>query len=229
MLEKDGTSRPITPHECRVRNITYASPLYVDVHIERSDGKNSRLNDCYMGRIPVMVYSGLCHLSNPESRVPNGECYKDPGGYFIINGNEKSLVGQKASMHNRMITYLKNGVSACAVKSEKNKRVHVTTIKYKENTGITCTFPRLEEEIQLMVLLMAMGVDIHKTRHIFNTEENALLEASFRNLPASKEEARKRIQIREVYNVGSMADERLQNALENVLIPHMDYDSKAYF
>lgn len=229
MLEKDGTSRPITPHECRVRNITYASPLYVDVHVERSDGKTSCLNDCYMGRIPVMVYSGLCHLSNPETRVPNGECYKDPGGYFIINGNEKSLVGQKASMQNRMITYFKNGVSACAVKSEKNNRVHVTTIKYKDNTGITCTFPRLEEEIQLTVLLMAMGIDVHKIRDTFNNEENALLEASFRNLPPNKEEARRRIKIREVYNVGSTTDERLQNALENVLIPHMEYNSKAVF
>ena len=229
MLEKDGTSRPIKPKECRTRNITYASPLYVDVHIERSDGKNTVLNDVYTGRIPVMIFSGLCHLSKPETRVVNGECYKDPGGYFIINGNEKSLVGQKASMHNRMIVYHKNGVSACAVKSEKNKRVYTTTIKYKQNTGITCTFPRLEGEIQLMVLLMAMGVDVQKIRDIFNNEENALLEASFRNLPTSKEEARKRIQIYQVYNVGSTDDERLQNALENVLIPHMESDSKAVF
>jgi len=229
MLEKDGTVRPTMPQECRIRNMTYSSPLYVDVDVKRSNGKNSTIRDVYIGRIPVMVFSSICRLRNEKDRVKNGECDKDPGGYFIVNGNEKSLVGQKSSMHNRMITYFKNGVSACAVKSERNKRVHVTTIKYKENTCITCTFPRLEEEIPVMTLLMAIGVDIETIRDVFDNEENACLEASFRNLPPSAEEARGRIRIREVYNVGLSEDDRLNNALQNVLIPHMSIDKKAIF
>ena len=229
MLEKDGTVRPIYPNECRIRNLTYSSPLYVDVDIERSNGKNTTIKDVYIGRIPIMVYSGRCHLSKKEDRVKFGECDKDPGGYFIVNGNEKSLLGQKASMHNRMITYLKNGISACAVKSERNKRVHVTTIKYKDNTAISCTFPRLEEEIPLMVLLMAMGADVNEIRKVFDNKQNACLEASYRNLPETREEARKRIRIREVYNVGLSEDERLDNALKNVLVPHMSVEDKPVF
>ena len=229
MLEKDGTVRPIYPNECRIRNLTYSSPLYVDVDVERSNGKNTTIKDVYIGRIPIMVYSGMCHLSNKKDRVKHDECDKDPGGYFIVNGNEKSLLGQKASMHNRMITYLKNGISACAVKSERNKRVHVTTIKYKDNTAISCTFPRLEEEIPLLVLLMAMGVDVNEIRKVFDNEENACLEASYRNLPDTREEARRRIRIREVYNVGLSEDERLDNALKNVLVPHMSVEDKPLF
>lgn len=229
MLEKDGTVHPIFPQECRIRNMTYSSPLYIDIGVERSNGKSSLIKDVYIGRVPVMVYSSICRLSNKKDRMKHGECDKDPGGYFIVNGNEKSLVGQKSSMHNRMITYLKNGISACAVKSERNKRVHVTTIKYKDNACITCTFPRLEEEIPLMTLLMAMGVDVDSIRHVFSVEENACLEASFRNLPPSVQEARRRIRIREVYNVGLSEDERLDNALKNVLIPHMEVDDKPVF
>lgn len=233
ILEYNGDSRSdgkdFTPNECRLRNLTYAGPLYVDLNITRSDGVNSVLRDVYIGRIPVMLYSSTCHLSNLKLRQVSGECNKDPGGYFIINGNEKSLVAQKSPMNNRMITYLKNGVSACAVKSERNKRVHVTTIKYKANTSISCTFPRLEEEVPLLVILMAMGVNVENIRSVFTTEENALLEASFRNLPTSVEEAKRRIRIREVYNVGLSEDERLQNAFENVLVPHMKMEHKAVF
>ena len=229
MLEKDGTVRPIMPNECRIRNMTYSAPLYMDVHVERSKGEDSVIRDVYIGRIPVMIYSSLCHLRDRSKRVANGECDKDPGGYFIVNGNEKSLVGQKGSMHNRMITYWKNGVSACAVKSERNKRVHITTIKYKDNSPITCTFPRLEEETPLMIILMAMGTNLSEIRKVFNSEENACLEASFRNLPDSVAEARSMIKIREVYNVGLTEDERLDKALENVLIPHMDTESKPVF
>ena len=228
MLEKDGTVRPIMPNECRTRNLTYSSPLYIDIHVDRERGENTVLRDVYIGRIPVMVFSSLCHLYDKNKRVANGECDKDPGGYFIVNGNEKSLVGQKASMHNRMITYFKNGVSACAVKSERNKRVHVTTLKFKDNTPISCTFPRLEEEIPVMVLLIAMGVKVDEVRSVFTTEENACLEASFRNLPETVEEAKAQIKIREVYNVGLSEDERLKNAIQNVLIPHMK-DNKAVF
>ena len=227
MLEKDGTVRPIMPNECRIRNMTYSAPLYVDVHVTRGKGKPSVIRDVYIGRIPVMIYSSLCHLRDKDKRVKYGECEKDPGGYFIVNGNEKSLVGQKASMHNRMITYFKNGVSACAVKSERNRRVHVTTIKYKDNTPITCTFPRLEEETPLMVILMAMGVNVHDIRKVFNAEENACLAASFRNLPSSVEEARSQVKIREVYCVG--LKDGLDRAFDTVLIPHMDMKSKPVF
>lgn len=233
MLEKNGDSRSdgndFTPQECRLRNLTYGGPLYVDFQVERSDGKNSFLKDVYIGRIPIMVFSSMCHLCDPNKRTAAGECDKDPGGYMIINGQEKSMIGQKIPMNNRMITYLKNGVSACAVKSERRKRVHVTTIKYKANTSISCTFPRLEEEVPLMVILMAMGVDLNELRSVFTTEENALLEASFRNLPSTVEEAKRRIRIREVYNVGLSEDERLQNAFENVLVPHMKMEYKAVF
>ncbi|MBH45114.1 MAG: hypothetical protein CMC93_00680, partial [Flavobacteriaceae bacterium] len=233
LLERNGDSRSdgkdFTPMECRIRNLTYAGPLYVDFHVTRSDNTNTVLKDVYLGRIPVMVYSSLCHLSDPSKRVAAGECSKDPGGYLIINGQEKSMVGQKTGMICRMVTYLKNGVSACAVKSERNKRVYVTTIKYKANTSISCTFPRLQEEVPLMVILIAMGVNVQEIRSVFSTEENALLEASFRNLPSSIEEAKRRIRIREVYNIGLSEEERLQNAFENVLVPHMKMEHKAVF
>jgi len=233
MLEKDGSVRvegdKIYPQECRLRNITYAGPLYIDVEVKRSNAPDTVIKDVYIGRIPIMLFSDLCHLSNPADRVKHGECDKDPGGYVIVNGNEKSLVSQKTCTHNRMNTYARDGGFKTSVRSERNRRVHVTTIKYKPNHPLTCTFPRLVEEVPLITLLMAMDVDVLSMRSLFDAEENALLEASYQNLPEDKNEARKRLHIREVYNVGDSEDNRLQNALDNVLIPHMKPEKKALF
>ena len=148
MLEHDGTSRPIYPNECRLRNLTCRAPMYSDIEVTRK-GKTSILKDVYMGRIPVMIYSSLCYLRKPEDRIKYQECPNDPGGYFIINGNEKSLVGQKSPMTNRLISYAKGDTCAVAVKST-NRRVYVTTLSYKPNCPIMCTFPRLQNEVPLM-------------------------------------------------------------------------------
>ena len=80
-----------------------------------------------------------------------------------------------------------------------------------------------------MTLLMAMGVNLDEIRDNFHMEENACLEASFSNLPPSVEEARIRVRIHEVYNVGLDDNLRLDNALENVLVPHMRVEMKPLF
>lgn len=239
MLEKDGTVRVrgefntnvtdgILPQECRIRNLTYSGPFYVDVHVERSDQADTIIPDVFIGNIPIMVFSSLCHLNNADP-VKHGECDMDPGGYFIVNGGEKSIVPQKNAMHNRLITYERNGVTSCAVKSERNRRIHVTTLSFKDNCSIMCTFNRLEEEIPIMCLLIAMGFDVESMRSVFSTEENNILAPSFRNLPPTRDEARRRIRIREVYNVGLSEDERLDNALSYVFIPHISPEDKPVY
>ena len=228
MLEHDGTSRPIYPNECRLRDLTYGAPMYSDIEVTRK-GKTDILKDVYMGRIPVMIYSSLCYLRKPEDRIKYQECPNDPGGYFIINGNEKSLVGQKSPMTNRLISYAKGDTCAVAVKSTNRRRVYVTTVSYKPNCPIMCTFPRLQNEVPLMNILIALGMSVEDVRSVFNPEELALLDASFKSLPSDVEEAKRRLPIREVYNVTDTVEERLRDAFENVMIPHIEMDHKGLF
>ncbi len=225
MLEQDGTSRPITPIECRLRNITYASPLYVDVCVTR-DGKSEVLNDVYFGRVPIMIYSYICHANDPKQRVKYGECTQDPGGYFIIHGMEKSLVGQKAPMYNRLITYKRNSSCAVAVKSEKNHRVFVTTIKYKSNSPLMCTFPRLKDETPIMYILLALGNSVEEIKSAFNPEELAMLDASFQNIP---ENPKDHVVITEVYKLNCTKEERLKDTLENLFLPHIKMKYKSLY
>ena len=229
MLEHDGTSRPIYPNECRLRDLTYGGPMYSDIEVTRKGNKTNIIKDVYMGRIPIMIYSSLCYLRNPENRIKHQECPNDPGGYFIINGNEKSLVGQKSSMVNRLISYSKGDTCAVAVKSTNRRRIYVTTISYKPNCSIMCTFPRLQHEVPLMNIFIALGMTIDDIRSVFDSNELALLDASFKSLPSDVEEAKRRLPIREVYNVTDSTDERLRNAFENVMIPHIPMENKGIF
>ena len=87
VVEPDSTSRPILPYECRIRNITYSAPLYVKLQCEIEWGgkkTKSTINDVYLGRLPIMIYSSLCHVRDSTKRQQYKECEHDPGGYFII-------------------------------------------------------------------------------------------------------------------------------------------------
>ena len=253
IVEKNGQVSRITPQECRLRGASYSAPLYVDLLIEWRKAnqspmrrpinqkrkrtvdtskarvvKSELLRDVYIGRVPVMVFSSKCYLSKSETRMKYGECPHDPGGYFIINGNEKSIIGQKTSIKNRIIAYKKGKSCAVAIKSEKDDRVFTTTITYKSQQPLTCTFPRLESEVQLFDVLLLLGVHMDELRTLFDTEERIMLAASFKEVSKTLDEAKAKVLIREVYNVSLTADEKLQKALQNVLLPHLPMEHKKY-
>src|SRR6202044_1287115 len=46
----------VTPHECRLRDMTYAAPIVVDVKFRRGD-KIIRRKDIRIGRMPIMLRS----------------------------------------------------------------------------------------------------------------------------------------------------------------------------
>ena len=52
------------------------------------------LKQIYLGRFPIMVQSSYCLLygMSKEMRFSMGECYSDVGGYFIIDGKEKTVI-----------------------------------------------------------------------------------------------------------------------------------------
>ncbi|VDP96986.1 unnamed protein product [Trichobilharzia regenti] len=103
----------MTPNDARLRNLTYAAPLYVDVMkriIRDSAVEEKPLEKKFIGKIPIMLryvsYSVIvficcrstyCLLSVMSDRdlAELNECPLDPGGYFIINGSEKVLIAQE--------------------------------------------------------------------------------------------------------------------------------------
>lgn len=95
MQECDGYDRYIMPHMARMRSVTYAANILVDIvhDIAINDTHKERrvFREVLLCRLPVMVGSMYCHTYKAERK---NECRLDQGGYFIINGIEKALLAQ---------------------------------------------------------------------------------------------------------------------------------------
>ena len=96
-VEKNGDIRRVSPMEARRRDLMYSAPMYVNIeytHVVDDQSVTEKFNDVFFARMPVMVRSSLCMLKGTEA-YSTDECPHDPGGYFIVNGKEKTLVVQE--------------------------------------------------------------------------------------------------------------------------------------
>jgi hypothetical protein len=75
---------------CRLRDLTYSAPVYVDVRYTRGSVIQTA-SHVQIGRIPIMLRSCKCILAGmSEAQLERAkECIFDPGGYFIVKGVEK--------------------------------------------------------------------------------------------------------------------------------------------
>ncbi len=104
-VEPDNSTSAMFPNEARLRNLTYAAPLYIDVvktskTVDIDTGEEvvdeEPLPKQLLGSVPIMLRSTYCILSDSNDRelTDLGECPFDQGGYFVINGSEKVMVAQ---------------------------------------------------------------------------------------------------------------------------------------
>jgi DNA-directed RNA polymerase subunit B len=61
--EVDGAKRSVTPTECRLRNLTYSVPLYLEMTLVEN-GIEREPEEIHIGDLPIMVRSVLDPLSN---------------------------------------------------------------------------------------------------------------------------------------------------------------------
>ena len=115
---KSAHTSTITPNECRLRDMTYAAPILVDLMYSRGK-ENIQRRGVPIGRLPLMLRSANCVLSNKQEKdmALLNECPLDPGGYFIVNGTEKVILVQEQLSKNRVIveTDPKKGVVQASV------------------------------------------------------------------------------------------------------------------
>ncbi|CAH1183423.1 unnamed protein product [Phaedon cochleariae] len=127
-------SKPTTPHECRLRDMTYSAPISVDIEYTRGTQRVAK-KGLLIGRMPIMLRSSNCVLSNKSEfeLAKMNECPLDPGGYFVVKGTEKVILIQEQLMKNRMIVEEgKYGVQ-CQVVSSTHEKKSRTSIFVKGN------------------------------------------------------------------------------------------------
>jgi len=120
IFENNGAVLPMMPNDARMRNLTYAAPLFVDVHVSTSMIDNTKggevttrkriFPNVHLGKIPVMVGSKYCLLHDQKHINPSqlGECFYDLGGYFIVQGGERVIISQERMSENRPFVFRNN-------------------------------------------------------------------------------------------------------------------------
>jgi DNA-directed RNA polymerase II subunit RPB2 len=183
IFENNGAVQPMLPNDARLRNLTYAAPLNVDVRITTTFIDHSRggikeqrqrlFPHVHLGKIPVMVGSKYCLLKDQDNIHPSklGECAYDLGGYFIIQGGERAIISQERMSENRPFVFRNNRntkeVESVEIKAigpdndQVPKSNAVKIVYHPKNPQILllrATVPRIKTEIPLFILFRALGI-----------------------------------------------------------------------
>ena len=161
IIEADGSKRSILPYECRLRNLTYAAPVFLEVSAV-IDGVQRESFTCMVGRLPIMLKSKYCNLYGlkKEELIKKGEDPDDFGGYFIINGNERVLVSVEDLASNKFFIEKKEiGPSEYTAKVFSEMGVYRIphTLEQMKDGIFYLSFTRFKR-IPVVVIIKALGL-----------------------------------------------------------------------
>ena len=130
------------------------------------------LEKIYLGKFPIMVQSKYCLLNGlpKEIRSSMGECRNDAGGYFIIDGKEKTVVSQEKFADNMLYIkevndekYLYSAEMRC-VSENLSKPIRTISIKLvapsntRSNLNIVVNIPQVKKPVPLFIVFRALGI-----------------------------------------------------------------------
>ena len=224
IVEADGSSSLIMPFEARLRNLTYSAPITLEISVKKGDQIDSEVVE--IGRIPVMVKSSLCntHGLSREELIKSYSDPLDPGGYFIIKGNERVMVMAEDLAENQPFieTDNKGRLTLRLFSLKGTYRIPITIVENKEGV-FEVSFSRFKE-LPAVVLLKALGMtkesDIAK--YIGKETDSVIVNLyEFVNI-ATKEDAM--LYIAEKTNLQGTRKEildRVKQRMDSYLLPHI--------
>lgn len=159
IVESDGSSRPITPAEARLRSLTYSAPIWMEMTINYAGQMETE--EVQLGRIPIMVKSEACNLNgmSEQDLIKNYIDPKDQGGYFLINGNERVMVmAEDLASNQTFIEYQKSRHRLMLRLFSQRGAYKIPVSLVENNEGILeVSFSRFRD-IPAIVLLKALGL-----------------------------------------------------------------------
>ncbi len=161
VIESDSSIKKIYPHEALARNLTYSAPMYLTyVPVISGIEKLDSQDEAYVGELPIMVKSNLCYTKNMSRNqlIMDHEDPDDPGGYFIIKGTERVLVGIEDLAPNRMFTSKEKDMYSTRIFSTTLSFRSKCTVNRDEYGIYTLLFPTLSKGIDFILVLHALGL-----------------------------------------------------------------------
>lgn len=119
--------------------------------------------------VPVMLKSKYC--TTHIKKDLHGECKYDPGGYFIVNGQEKVVMSMETAATNKILVYSKKDSSyedGYYYSAQINSRVddwsdnlQIVTIRNRKDGVLTFKSSQFNE-IPITIILRAYGIESDK-------------------------------------------------------------------
>jgi DNA-directed RNA polymerase beta subunit len=181
--ENNGATKLMFPQEARLRNFTYAASMTIDINIkyvirsgedlESTSILYKNLPKIHIGKLPIMLKSNICVLNQYKyvENVYTGECKFDAGGYFIINGSEKTVLGQERVAENKIYCFNIgknntkyswsaeiNSVPDFKCISPKKTILMVSSKNNGFGNPIYVQIPRIKQPVPLFVLFRALDI-----------------------------------------------------------------------
>ena len=236
ITEADGSNARIMPYEARIRNLTYSAPLYLEITVKKDGHVDSDIVE--IGRIPIMVRSKICNTQNmtKEELIKSYNDPLDPGGYFIIKGNERVMVMAEDLAENQPFIEetKKNEVTLKLFSLKGTYRIPIT-ISEGKNGIFEVSFSRFKD-IPAIILLKALGltkesdiaryfgketdsviVNLYEFVNISEKEDAMMFMAEKTNLQGTKKEILDRVKQRiDSYffpHIGQSKEDRMKKAV----------------
>jgi len=273
----DSEGKPLWPYEARVRSLTYASTAYIDLQHEVYQVRSQSINEdafgrpvvdeallkragtlvkqvpynkIFIGKIPLMLRSYFCWLGKGDDASPaeRQECSYDQGGYFIVNGMEKVLIGQERMTSNFVYLFHKlppnkyswsteirsqrEGMQATSGCSVKLKRSNANS---QGSSGqLVVDLPNIRQEIPIAIVFRALGCTSDKEitqRIVYDESDRRMIHVLRESIETAQIFPTKEICLdfiaRRGPTLGGNRDQRIsyaENLLQREFLPHVGHE-----
>jgi len=218
--EADGSVRKILPKEARMRDLTYSSEIKVTM-TPIFEGVQQESEEVTIGQIPVMAGSDLCWTSemDEEGKREAGEDPEDSGGYFIINGSEKTLICMEEMADNKPVYQDDDGEQVCRINSEQSGYVQRHVLRRDDDT-VNISFANVKKT-PAVAIVRALGYETD--REIVEAIGEEYASDVYLNMyetdASNQEEAYE--YVANQAGITSDIEERVENILDDYLLPHL--------
>ncbi len=240
--EADGSREDLFPTEARLRHVTYASPIRLNMIIVREYESGEIIErdevETEIGTLPIMLQSNKCNLSrlSPDEMTKLGEDPLDPGGYFIINGAERAIVSLEDLAPNKILVEFDDRygdkIEVAKVFSQRRGYRALVIVERGRSSILEVSFPSVAGRINFVTMVRALGLE--SDQEIVNavSDDSEIVKFMLENLEEAEvettEEAMDKLGKRVA--AGQAKDyqrKRANYVIDRYLLPHLGNDEES--
>ncbi|MBN1323373.1 MAG: DNA-directed RNA polymerase subunit B'' [Methanotrichaceae archaeon] len=162
--EADGSVERLYPNDARLRNLTYSSPIKLEMTIVEGEREKDMV-DAEIGTLPIMLMSKVCNMVDlsAEEMVTYGEDPMDPGGYFVVNGSERVIMTLEDLAPNKILVEFNQrydeNIEVAKVFSQRQGYRSLVIVERGKKSILEVSFPSVSGRLNFVTLVRALGME----------------------------------------------------------------------